>query len=319
MKKIFLVLAMGVLLSAKGSASYVVESDGGILSMMRYHHSLYLSQDNGCVRVYDLSSRHFTHRFELPLIVDFLGDKHKPQVYFSDTLDGKNILIVSQGSNGSRELHIISPLGDKVVLGERDGIEVSRALWVNTHKVLLGLMSNEIALYDLKAQKFLYKIQPSQAAFSDLIISEDKKIAYSTAESGVIDVIEVASGKILKKLEGVNKDNVYQLVKAKNIILSAGQDRKMGIYRLNRDFSVQGEGIEAKFLVYAVGIDTDAKYGAMMYDEEGGVALVDLLSHQIKKVYSGGGCIINTILFYHQELIASCDGRKILFWKLEGL
>ncbi|PAF48224.1 hypothetical protein BKH41_05790 [Helicobacter sp. 12S02232-10] len=317
MKGLFVLSVLCLFLFSKEFLpDFILESDSSISSLNLYKDNIYIPQNDGSVRVYDLVRKKFVHRFVLPEVIDFFGEKKKPKIYNSDTLDGQNILVLSEGGNGGRELRILSPSQNKVIFDEKDKLSISKALWVDENRILLGFMGNEIALYDLKSQTFVYKIHPSTASFSDLILSEDKKFAYSTAESGVIYVIDTLAGKIISKLEGVNKDNNYQLASAKNIVLSAGQDRKMGIYKLGKD---TGIGVEGKFLVYSVGISKDARYGAMMYDEEGSIAIIDLNSYKINAFLKGGNCIVNTILFYHQEVIASCDGRKIFFWNLKGI
>ncbi|PAF44432.1 WD40 repeat domain-containing protein [Helicobacter sp. 11S02596-1] len=296
---------------------FVLETDSVISSMSHYQNNLYISQNDGSLRVYDLVGKRFIRQFVLPEIVDFFDERKKPKIYNADTLDGRNILVLSEAANGSRELRIISGSKMQVVFDGADNLWISKALWVDEHRILLGFMGNEIALYDLKSQTFVYKIHPSTASFSDLILSVDRRIAFSTAESGIVYMIDVYQGRIIAKFEGVNKDNNYQLATAKNIVLSAGQDRKMGIYRIGE--STQNTSVESRFLVYAVGISNDARYGAMMYDEEGSIAIIDLHTLEIERFLKGAHCIINTILFYQHQVVAACDGKKILFWNLKGI
>ena len=65
------------------------------------------------------------------------------------------------------------------------------------------------ALFDIKNKQELYRIQLSESKFSDFALNKAKTQAVYSCESGVLNIIDTATGKVIKVLEGLNVDNVY--------------------------------------------------------------------------------------------------------------
>ena len=282
-------------------------------SINLYKNELYISSDLGKVEVYDINTFKKIKEIEIEKIYDYFGEPFYPRIFSTHTIDGENVLITSQDSNGNSKIQIHNKNGLKKIQLNNTSF-IKKAYFVDKDRILIGLLSNEIILYSISKNKILWEIQPSQAVFSDLIF--DDRFAFSTTEGGVIYIIEIDSGKIIKKLEGANFDNVYMLASAKNILLSAGRDKTCGIYNIkNGEF----KRLKTNFLSYAVGISSDSNLGAISDNENNDILIFETKTLDKIAILKGGDALPNTIIFIdNNTIVAGFDSRNILFWKLGG-
>lgn len=249
---------------------------------------------------------------ELPHISNFFGDSYPPKVFSVDFFD-QRFLIDSEGSDGKKNLFIFGEKLEKLPLT----LNVKKAAFVDKDKIFLGLVSNEIVLYDLKNNKVLYQKQLSEATFSDFILSEDRTRFLVSCESGILYYGEVLSGEILEELSGLNKDNVYEAKMALGqnglVVITAGQDRKAGVYlKDSRSYTK-----EAEFLVYSVGLSPSGEIGAYMKNEMSDIAVFKIVNKEDIAILHGHKSLLNSIIFVDDKRIISAeDGKNILFWKL---
>lgn len=287
--------------------------DSLITSINLYENKLYISSDAGKVEIYDINNFKKVKEIKLDKIYDYFGEYFHPRIFSTHTIDGENILIISQDSNGSSKIQIYNNSGFKKIKLNNTSF-VNKAYFVDKDRILIGLLSNEIILYDINKDEILWEIQPSQAVFSDLIFND--RFAFSTTEGGIVYIIEIDSGKIIKILEGANFDNVYMLASAKDVLLSAGRDKTCGVYDIkNGEF----KRLKTNFLSYAVGISNDSTLGAISDNENNDILIFNIKTLSKIDILKGGDALPNKIIFIdNSTIVAGFDSKNVLFWKLGG-
>lgn len=289
-----------------------------IISMQRFKDSILIGNDFG--EVLELNKSHVRNLVKLQNIASFYADSYSPKVYSIDRV-GNKILILSEGNHGNKELFIFeNEILHSLNISEFPGVK--KVAFVNENQIFLGLASNEIILYDLEKEVVIYKKQLSEAPFSDFSLDLKLRRYVLSCESGILYYGDINSGDVIAKLEGANKDNVYQVKMAhfdNNVrFITAGKDRKVGLYLLNlKTEKIKFNTIDAEFLVYSVGLSKDGKIGAYMQDEEGNIRVFDIDTQNPFAVLKGHTKLLNNIIFLDStHIVSSEDGRKILFWEI---
>ncbi|MDA3966712.1 nitrate reductase [Helicobacter sp. WB40] len=249
---------------------------------------------------------------QLPKVKTYFGDSY-PRVFFVDVFYD-SMLVLSEGDYGGKNLLIIKDGAIENILKNHEALNIKKAAFVNKDSIFIALASNEIMLYSLKDDEFKYKKQISSASFSDFSLNENKDKYVLSCESGIVYYGDVKNGEIITTFEGANKDNVYRaLISDNEIIITAGQDRKAGIYK-GREYDF----IQTDFLVYSVGISKNGKYGAYMKNESSDIAVFSFLDKKEIAVLQGHTNVLNSIFFVSDnKIISTEDGKDILFWKLD--
>lgn len=99
--------------------------------------------------------------------------------------------------------------------------------------------------------------QISESTMGSKALSQDKKKMVISDESGAVRLIDVKSAKVEKTFSSEHVDNIYSVAYSKGTIITAGQDRRVGIYRENKD----PYHIKSNFLVYSVGLSPSSETG----------------------------------------------------------
>jgi len=189
-----------------------------------------------------------------------------------------------------------------------------KARFVDKNHILLGYLGNEAALFDIESKKERYRVQLSESKFSDFALNETKTHAAYGCESGVISVINVANGSILKELKGINLDNTYKVDFKQEIVSAAGQDRRGAFYDVETG---KGDYIEGSFLIYATGLSPSARKVAFSMDEQNNITVFNRESKAKIAVLEGQKSTLNTIVFKDEEILFSTsDDNTVLMWKL---
>ena len=301
----------------------IIQIDEILTHISTFENMIFVGNAGGKIDIFTLQSKkaHKIQNLTLPPIQDYFGNSHAPRVYDITTFDGKTLFILAEGSKGTKqilELSLQSP--QKITPILQTSTSPKRIVAFDKDKLIVGFLSNEIGLFDLKNKTFIYKAHPSLAGFSDLCVNPP--FVFSTDESGIVNVIDIASGKILKRLDMINKDNNYQIVSAKNAILTASVDRQMAIYTFKTDsntpFTLQNATkIESEFLIYSVGISPNGTLGAYSKNEQNDIAIIDLATKQELFTLKGATSLINTLIFYdEQTLIVGSDDKHFMIWHL---
>ena len=288
--------------------------DGTAKDMVVDEEHLYIGTDKGKLQVYDFKEHKFIKDISLPQIRDFMGDTVPPRVYSVDFLENRYLLLSDSGKGGYANLWIYENNTTTQLISAEDKKALVKARFVDRNHILLGYLGNEAALFEIKSKKERYRVQLSESKFSDFALNEKNTHAAYGCESGVISVIDVADGRVVKELKGMNLDNTYKVDFKQGIVSAAGQDRRGAYYDVTTG---KGDYIEGSFLIYATGLSPSAKKVAFAMDEQNNISVFNRLSKAKTAVLEGQKSTLNVIVFKDEEILFSAsDDNTVLMWKL---
>jgi WD40 repeat protein len=291
-----------------------IKMSGNVMDIKIKDDILYAGTDNGTLEIYDIKKNTYLDKITIKNIHDFMGDLMPPKIYSVDECEGKKLLL-AEGERGSRELYINENNITVKVITPEDKLTINKAKFIDSTTVFLGLLSNEIILYDIKNKKQLYRKQLSQSKFSDYALNEDKTEAVIACESGINYLVNVKSGELIKELKGGNKDNVFKLSYKSGKVSAGGQDRICAVYDV-KDGSVRT--FKAPFLVYASGLSFDGNLAAFAYGEDNEIAIFNLLTGSKSYLLKGQKSTLNSIVFYDKTtLFSGSDDKFIMKWSIK--
>lgn len=317
MKKLFILILSVTCLLASSVVTPVqqIKVNGVAKDMVLRDNTLIVATDNGVVQVYDYEAKVFSKIITLPKVKDFIGDLVPARVFSVDKLASRYVLLSDSGKGGYANLWLHENNTTTQVLMHTDKIAAIKARFVNTEHVLLGLLSNEAVLFDIKNKKELFRVQLSESKFSDFALNEDKTQAVFACESGVLNVIDTKTGKILKELKSVNVDNVYKVDFKQGIVSGAGQDRRGALYDVSMG---SGTYVQGSFLIYATGLSPSSKRVAFAMDEKNNISIYNRSSKSLIAKLQGQKSTLNTIIFKDENILfSSSDDATVMMWKLK--
>jgi WD40 repeat protein len=313
---IFLVLSiLSVHATPVVPASWQLDVNATINDMVLYKGTLVIGTDNGTLKVYDLKEKKFTKMIGLPKVKDFMGDLMPPKVFSVDVLENKYVLLSDSGKGGYVNVWIDENNSTTQIISAKDKKVIVKVRFIDASHLLFGYLSNEVALYDLNNHKELYRVQLSESKFSDFALNETKKQVVFACESGVLNVVEVATGKIVQVLQGQNLDNVHMVDFKKDTVSAAGQDRRGALYDV-----VTGKGsyIASDFFIYATGLSPSSKIVAFTMKEDNTISLYNRNDKSKIAELKGQHSTLNSIIFEDEYTVfASGNNSVVMMWKLE--
>ncbi len=316
MKRLILLslIFINILIARDISPIKEIQTKGNVMDLKIVNDILYIGTDEGTLETYNIKDDTFIEKIQLKKIHDFMGDFMNPKVYSVDVIGDKKLLL-AQGEKGARELYINENNTTTKIITNEAKLVMQKARFIDKNRVFLGLLSNEIVLYDLKAKKPLYLFQLSQSKFSDFALNEDKTQAVISCESGINYLVDVKNGKVIKELKGANKDNVFKVDFKNGKVATAGQDRKGAVYDIN---NANVQTFDAPFLVYATALSKDAKLVAFSFGTDNEIAVFNLKTNSKIFNLKGQKSTLNSIIFYDDDtLYSGSDDNYIMKWRLK--
>ena len=304
MKKIILLLLTTFLFAV----SFQKLSFENYISKLTFNKNyIAVALENGEIIIKSFNSFKDIAKIKLPNIEDFMGDKIPMPVFNLDIKNNK-ILILAGGEDNSKNLFIFDIKTKKLskILTTKESL--MKAFFYKD-KILFAYLSDELALYDIKNRKIIYKKQIGNYVFSDCSIFKD--IAVLSDESGVIKVVDIQTGKKLSELKGFNKDQTLSIDIFQNFVINGTADKRIAVYNLkngNTIFEFRG-----KFLPYGVAI-TDNRL-AIQYNEKNDIALFNF--NKKMKLLKGHTMALNGMKFINKNRLISYSPAEIIIWNLE--
>jgi len=291
-----------------------IEVNGTVKDMVLDGDNLIIATDNGHIEVYDTIKKEKIKQINIPNVKDFMGDEIPARIMSTDTIDGKYLLLSDSGKGGYSNLFIYDNNLTQI-LSPNDKEAIIKARFIDKEHILLGYLSNEVALLDLTTKKEKYRVQLSESKFSDFALNEDKSQVIFSCESGILNLVDVKSGKIIKKLKGQNVDNVYRVDFKKDTISGAGQDRRGSIYDVSTG---KGSYIAGDFLIYSTALSPSAKKVAFSMDEKNNISIYNTLSKSKIALLKGQKSTLSVIIFKDEnQLFSASDDSTIMVWNLK--
>ena len=290
-----------------------IEINGTAKDMVLSGNKLVIATDMGHIEIYNTDDNNKTKEISIPDVKDFMGDILPARIMSADVHEDKYLLLSDSGKGGYSNLYLYdNNLTQLLSADDKDSI--IKARFTDANHILLGFLSNEVALYDIKAKKELYRNQLSESKFSDFALNEDKSQVVFSCESGVLNLVDVKSGKVLKKLKGQNVDNVYKVDFKKGVIAGAGQDQRGSIYDSK---SGKGDYIKGHFLIYSTALSPSASKVVFSMDEKNNLSVYSTTTKSKVALLKGQKSTLNVILFKDENIIYSAsDDNTIMVWDL---
>ena len=289
-------------------------ASGGVIDLVLNNDKLYASTAASSVDIFDIKTQEKIDSIKMPKIKDFLGDIIDSKIYSVDVLND-NILILSQGEQGGRNLDIYTNGKVENIIKDTERQFIARAKFLDENHIIYALLSNQIYLYDIKNKKILKEIQVSQSKFSSFKLTQDKSKLVVCDESGVISMLDSKSFEILKTFRYQNLDNVFQVDIKDNLILTAGQDRRAAVYNLDTNEAYYKE---YSFLIYAAALSPSTKLAAVASDEENNVTIFDTSTQaNLYKLTQNKATLSNILFLNENEIFVTSDDKQINYYKID--
>jgi len=317
LRKIVLFVIFATLIFAKTlTPTLTIDVKESVKDMLLANNNLLvMGTDGGKLKIYNLEKNKFTKVIKLPKIKDFMGDTIDTRVSSVDFLNGKILMLSDSGIGGYSDLRLNEDNKTIDIFTEKDKLALVESKFIDSENILVAFLSDEIALYNLKSKKFIYRKQLSESKFSDLALNETRDLAAIANESGEVVIVQPKSGKIVKRLSGINLDNIFKVDIKKDIVTTAGKDRRAGWYNLktgNKNY------IQANFFIYATALNPDATMAAFAMDENNNITIVDLNTKTKPFILKGQKSTLNTIIFKDNNTVfAASDDDYVNMWKLK--
>lgn len=319
-KKLFL-FCMAVLLAVSAHAKelkpqYTLAATHMVTDLVLDGSRLYAATFGGSVNIFDIGTRQLVGEIKLPMIRDFMGDEVPPKIYSIDKL-GDRLMMVSEGKSGYRNVHIYDGKTLTQIIDYTQQFFIKKGLFVDEDHLLLGLLSSEIILYEISSGKVVYRKAIKQrrsggSAFSDMVLSEDKKRVATADESGEIYLFNVADFTRLKKYAGQNVDNIYKIDFRHDIVITAGQDRRCAVYKPDGS----AYHLDAEFLIYAAALNASATMGVYAATIENDLQLFDIRTKEKGAVLKGHNATLTDFAFTSETaFFSSGEEKNIYFWE----
>ena len=310
---IFFLLIPFVLLAKELYPTSTFHSTGFVNSFIVNGEELYAGNDMGTVEIFDIKTQKIINHITLPPLITGINKLVPQKVISIDYFNGK-ILIVSIGENAYRNVWIYENNELKQIVNESKKLTIKKAMFINDERILFGTFSSEIILHDTKENYNLYKSQVTQSTMGGIALNSDRSKMVISYESGEIKVIDVESSNVLHTYSSQNVDNVYDVEYNNGVIITAGQDRRVAIYKEGqKDYH-----IKSHFLVYAVGLSPSGETGAYSSGDEQNIQLFDTRTKVLKETLIGHKSRINQIWFANEsELFSVGTKNEIFYWRLD--
>ncbi len=311
-------LATLFLISSIGTAKDIspiatIKTSGMVSDFAEDAGLLYVATDAGIVDIIDLSTQKTVRQIRFAPLLTAKGDYVPARIHSIDRAKGKT-LIVTSAQNAYRNVWINDGNRSVKIIDETQHLMPKSARFSKDGKIILGSFGSDIVLYDSQENSKLYDRHISESTMGGMALSADKRKMVISDESGAVRLFDIESGRLEKTFSSEHVDNIYRVAYAKGVIVTAGQDRRVGVYRENGT----AYHLKSDFLVYAVGLSPSGKTAVYSDGLDNVLQLFNTDSKSKGDRLVGHYATPNRIYFINERsIITSGDEEKVFFWKLE--
>jgi len=274
---------------------------------------VYVANDEGSVEIFDLEKRKKVGEIFLKPYRTTKGDLVNVKVLSVDRFNRKT-LILSTAKDGYRNLWLHDGRKLIPIITKERKMVIKEARFIDDKNFALATLGYDIIKYTLNDDYKIFNNHIEESAFSDMELSEDKKSLAAVSESGQMSLIDLKSGKILRQPKPLNLDNVYKLDYKKGNIITAGEDRRVGVYPKDR----KPYFIKSDFLIYCVALSPSGKYGVYSANEDSDLVLFEIKSGKKIHTLTGQKSLPSTIKFFDENgLFSAGYSNEIYYWYLK--
>ncbi len=309
----FLTLFSFTLCAKNISPITTIEASGLVSDFVEDTGYLYVATDAGVVDIIDLSSQKIVKQINIEPIKISTGEYVPARIHSVDRYQGKTLLVTS-GISAYRNVWIDDGKDLKKIIDEKKRMMPKSAFFTTEGKIVFGTFGSDISLYDNEENYKLYDTHISESTMGGMVLSQDKKKMVISDESGTVRLIDIKSSKVEKVYSSEHVDNIYRVAYSNGIILTAGQDRRVGIYSENK----KPYHIKSDFLVYCVGLSPSGTTGVYSSGLDHNLQLFSTKDGKKTDRLIGHFATPNKIMFINENsLISTGDENRIFFWKID--
>ncbi len=293
-----------------------IEADGAVNDIvLSSDGALIAGTDHGSLQRIDLKSFELETLFHLPQVKDFMGDLIDDKIFSVDEFEGRYLILSDSGQGGFSDLRILEKGNPRLLIGSKDRQTIIKARFIDKDHILYATLGNEAVLYEISSAKEIYRKQLSESKFSDFALDKNRKRAIFGCESGVLTLIDTATGKILKSIDKLHVDNIFSVDIRKNWVIAGGQDRRASYYNLS---FAKGGYFKSDFLVYAVALSPSSKRAAYAMHDDNSITIYRLDTKVPFALLKGQKSIMTRMLFKDETtLISASHDPMIMLWKIK--
>ena len=311
---LFITLLLNILNAKDIDPSFTYKASGSVTDIVLKNEKIYVGTAASKVDIFDIKTQELIESITIPKIKDFMGDEIDSKIYSVDVFENM-ILILSQGSKGGRAIHLYKDSKLTEVISANKRMFIARAKFLDKKRILFSLLSNELFLYDLEANKKIDQTQISQSKFSYFTLSEDKKRVVIADESGILQMLDTSNLKVLEVFKKQNLDNVFQVDLKNDIILTAGQDRRAAVFSIKEKTAYHKD---ASFLIYSAGLSPSGELAGIASTEDNEVSIFNTKTKKDLSLLKGNKTTLTNIIFINEEeVLVSSDDERINYYKID--
>ncbi len=308
-----LILSFNISYAKEIKPTFILKSKGFVNDFILDDTKLYVANDEGSVEVFDLKTLKLIDEIFIDPIYTKKMKWINSRILSVDRHNGKT-LIVSSSKSAFRNVWIHDGKKLKHIIKLKDKLAIKEARFISDEQIMFGTLGYDMILYNLNDSYHTYSKHMEQSSFYDLELSEDKQTMVTSSESGQVILTDVKTGKILKKFIPLNLDKVYQVAYQNGTIVTAGQDRRVGVYPK----TIKPYYIKSDFLVYCVGLSPNGKIGIYSSSENSKLQLFNVPTGDKNDILIGHYAIPTKIKFVDEKSLFSAGyENKIFYWRID--
>lgn len=281
MKKSFFVLILALF-------SYANEPkiNANITALKYEQNALFIGTDSGEVLEYDLKSKKIQKLIKLPAVQNHYEKGLGARIHSLDVYKN-SFLVVSEGDFGTQNLNLC-PKNASCSTVKAPFTNVKKAFFINENTALLALLSADIKLINLKeflslnSKSATKEFKFSLTSLNDITLDETRQKLLSATESGELKVFDLQSWRVLANYDKIHKDFLYQIDFKNGVIVSCGNDKKVGIVRDNEQKFIPNPNV-----IYSCALNTNGQIAAYTIFKQDGKNKTELIdTKSLKKIAS---------------------------------
>lgn len=294
------------------SPTTIYKSVGFVNDFVVDKNKLYVGNDAGTVDIFDIKTAKIINQISLQPLTSSMNKIIPADILSVDYLNGK-LLILSVGKDTYRNVWIYENYMLKQIVNEEKKLTIKEARFVNDEQIIFATLGSDIILHDMSEKYDLYNTHISYSTLGDITLSKNKHKIIIADESGTVKIVDTKSSNVEQIYSSQNVDNIYRVAYANGTIITAGQDRRVGVY----NNSQEPYHIKSDFLVFCVGISPSGTTGVYSSTQENHLQLFNPKTKEKHERLVGHKSVINQIKFINEEeLFSSSRDNYILHWNL---
>ncbi len=292
---------------------YALKISGGFVTdFVLDGDKIYVATDMGSVDIFALGSEEMIAQIVLDPVLSGRGELIPARISRIDRQNGKT-LIISMGADNYRNVWIEENGKIEQIIDETKKLLIREARFVDDNRIMFGTFDADVILYNISEGYKAYQHANSQSTLSDMALTPDSKKMIAADESGRIKLYDVESAKVEQEFDSENVDKVYSVVYRNGVIVTGGEDRRVGVYRKDE----KAYHLKSDFLVYAVGLSPSGRVGVYSDGEAQNLQLFNTATRVKMDRLVGHKEIVNKIEFISENSLISCgEGQELFLWKL---